>query len=204
MELNAKQIEIIAIAETLFAEKGFDGTSIRDIAKAADINIAMISYYFGSKEKLLEAVVFHRINAMRLMLANLFEENISPIEKMEKLIRFYIHRIYDNRSIYQILHVEIISQKRDIDYDLFIDIKKQNLDVIEKIIKEGQELKVFRPNIKVLMIPPVIIGTLTQFYTNKPFYQKVLDLKTDEEFEQYIYSTFTDDLIKAVHALILN
>ncbi|MGV7106701.1 TetR/AcrR family transcriptional regulator [Flavobacterium sp. U410] len=204
MELNAKQIEIIAIAETLFAEKGFDGTSIRDIAKAADINIAMISYYFGSKEKLLEAVVFHRINAMRLMLANLFEENISPIEKMEKLIRFYIHRIYDNRSIYQILHVEIISQKRDIDYDLFIDIKKQNLDVIEKIIKEGQELKVFRPNIKVLMIPPLIIGTLTQFYTNKPFYQKVLDLKTDEEFEQYIYSAFTDDLIKAVHALILN
>lgn len=204
MELNAKQIEIIAIAETLFAEKGFDGTSIRDIAKAADINIAMISYYFGSKEKLLEAVVFHRINAMRLMLANLFEENISPIEKMEKLIRFYIHRIYDNRTIYQILHVEIISQKRDIDYDLFIDIKKQNLDVIEKIIKEGQELKVFRPNIKVLMIPPVIIGTLTQFYTNKPFYQKVLDLKTDEEFEQYIYSAFTDDLIKAVHALILN
>jgi AcrR family transcriptional regulator len=204
MELNAKQIEIIAIAETLFAEKGFDGTSIRDIAKAADINIAMISYYFGSKEKLLEAVVFHRINAMRLMLANLFEENISPIEKMENLIRFYIHRIYDNRSIYQILHVEIISQKRDIDYDLFIDIKKQNLDVIEKIIKEGQELKVFRPNIKVLMIPPLIIGTLTQFYTNKPFYQKVLDLKTDEEFEQYIYSAFTDDLIKAVHALILN
>lgn len=204
MELNAKQIEIIAIAETLFAEKGFDGTSIRDIAKAADINIAMISYYFGSKEKLLEAVVFHRINAMRLMLANLFEENISPIEKMEKLIRFYIHRIYDNRSIYQILHVEIISQKRDIDYDLFIDIKKQNLDVIEKIIKEGQELKVFRPNIKVLMIPPLIIGTLTQFYTNKPFYQKVLDLKTDEEFEQYIYSAFTDDLIKAVHTLILN
>ena len=119
-------------------------------------------------------------------------------------IRFYIHRIYDNRSIYQILHVEIISQKRDIDYDLFIDIKKQNLDVIEKIIKEGQELKVFRPNIKVLMIPPVIIGTLTQFYTNKPFYQKVLDLETDEEFEQYIYSAFTDDLIKAVHAIILN
>ncbi|MCO6176064.1 TetR family transcriptional regulator [Flavobacterium sp. NRK F10] len=204
MELNAKQIEIITIAETLFAEKGFDGTSIRDIAKAADINIAMISYYFGSKEKLLEAIVLNRISAMRLMLANLFEENISPIEKMEKLVRFYVHRIYENRSIYQILHVEIISQKRDINYDVFIDIKKQNLDLIEDIIKEGQEQKVFRPNIKVLMIPPVIIGTLTQFYTNKAFYQKVLDLKTEEEFEQYIYSTFTDDLIRAIHAIILN
>ena len=41
-------------AEELFAEKGFSGTSVRDIADAADVNVAMISYYFGSKEKMLE------------------------------------------------------------------------------------------------------------------------------------------------------
>ncbi|MBF2093022.1 helix-turn-helix transcriptional regulator, partial [Flavobacterium psychrophilum] len=59
-DFNDKQIEIILVAEKLFAEKGFDGTSIRDIAKTAGINIAMISYYFGSKEKLLESVVIFR------------------------------------------------------------------------------------------------------------------------------------------------
>ncbi len=39
-DFNDKQIEIILVAEKLFAEKGFDGTSIRDIAKTAGINIA--------------------------------------------------------------------------------------------------------------------------------------------------------------------
>ena len=53
MELNDKQIQILETAEKLFAENGFDGTSVRQISKAADINIAMISYYFGSKEKLI-------------------------------------------------------------------------------------------------------------------------------------------------------
>ena len=85
-DFNEKQIEILQVAEKLFAEEGFDGTSVRDIAKKANINIAMISYYFGSKEKLLEALVIYRIKAMSMHLENLYQENISPLDKMDKLI----------------------------------------------------------------------------------------------------------------------
>jgi len=52
---SEKQLGILLVAERLFADKGFHGTSVRDIAQEADVNIAMISYYFGSKDKLLEA-----------------------------------------------------------------------------------------------------------------------------------------------------
>ena len=43
VEFNEKQIEILLVAEQLFAEEGFDGTSVREIAKIANINIAIIS-----------------------------------------------------------------------------------------------------------------------------------------------------------------
>ena len=43
-------------AETLFAAKGFNGTSVLDISETAGVNLAMISYYFGSKKKLFEAM----------------------------------------------------------------------------------------------------------------------------------------------------
>ncbi len=46
-----KQIHILDIAEELIAKKGYEGTSVRDICSKANINVAMISYYFGSKEK---------------------------------------------------------------------------------------------------------------------------------------------------------
>jgi AcrR family transcriptional regulator len=49
-----KQIHILQVAESLFCWKGFDATSIRNIAKEAQINIAMVSYYFGSKERMLK------------------------------------------------------------------------------------------------------------------------------------------------------
>ena len=126
-ELNDKQIEILQVAEQLFAEKGFDGTSVRDIAKLANINVAMISYYFGSKEKLLEALVLHRISSMRLHLETLYQENISPILKMEKLIAFYISRVNKNRCMYQILHFELSSKKRDIDLAAFTEVKRNNV-----------------------------------------------------------------------------
>ncbi|WP_431212540.1 TetR family transcriptional regulator [Puia sp. P3] len=55
--MSDKREHILTSAEKLFAEKGFDGTSVRDIAQLAGVNLAMISYYFGSKEKLLEALI---------------------------------------------------------------------------------------------------------------------------------------------------
>ena len=48
--------KIFLAAEKLFAEKGFAATSTRDIAKNAGVNVSMISYYFGSKEKLFEEI----------------------------------------------------------------------------------------------------------------------------------------------------
>ena len=53
---------ILGTAERLFAEYGYDGVSIRQIGAAADAQIALISYHFGTKDKLYRAVFEHRIN----------------------------------------------------------------------------------------------------------------------------------------------
>jgi AcrR family transcriptional regulator len=53
MKTNSKDA-IVKAAITLFNTKGYDGTSIRDIASKAKVNVATISYYFQNKEGLLE------------------------------------------------------------------------------------------------------------------------------------------------------
>lgn len=203
MEFNDKQIEILHVAERLFAEEGFDGTSVRDIAKKANINVAMISYYFGSKEKLLEALVINRIGSMKLRLENLLQEDTTPIEKIEKLVVYYINQINTNRSIYQILHFEFATKKRDINTDAFTKVKKSNIKILESIVKEGQEQGVFQPNINVALISPTIIGSLIYFHMNKPLYVDLFDLKTDEEYEHYIETTLTQHIQKTIKALLL-
>lgn len=52
--------QILDVAERLIAEKGFSGTTLRNIVSEADVNLAAVNYHFGSKEELFRAVV-HRI-----------------------------------------------------------------------------------------------------------------------------------------------
>ena len=75
MRNEMKREQILAAAENLFVEKGFEGTSIRELAQAADVNIAMISYYFGSKEKLMEELVEQRAGYSRLKLEELNKQD---------------------------------------------------------------------------------------------------------------------------------
>jgi AcrR family transcriptional regulator len=203
MEFNDKQIEILQVAEKLFAEEGFDGTSVRDIAKKAAINVAMISYYFGSKSKLLEAIVLHRIGSLGLKLENLAQEDISPIDKIERIIEYYIYQINSNKHIHQILHQEANNKKREINLDAFTEVKKNNLKLVASIVKEGQEQGLFRLDVNVALLTPIIIGSLIYFQTNKSLYQDILGLKTEEDFNHYIKTEFTQHIQKTIKALLV-
>lgn len=203
-EFNEKQMLILQVAEKLFAEKGFDGTSIRDIAKQANINIAMVSYYFGSKEKMLEALIYSRISDMKLQLESLSKEAISPVEKINKLIELYIHRINKNKGIYQILHFELTSKKREIDLKSFAEVKKQNFEIIKKIIVEGQEKGIFKQDINLILIPSSILGPFFHFQMNRPNYEEMLDLKTDEAYDNYIKNELTKHIQQTIQSLLLH
>src|SRR5579862_637644 len=52
---------ILDSAEKLFGMNGFDGTSLRDITSAADVNLAAINYHFQSKDSLIDAIIARRI-----------------------------------------------------------------------------------------------------------------------------------------------
>ena len=56
-EGSATRRRILKIALTLFSERGVDGTSMRDLASAAELNVASLYHYFPSKKELLEAVL---------------------------------------------------------------------------------------------------------------------------------------------------
>jgi AcrR family transcriptional regulator len=64
-DIKSVKNRLLDSAEGLFCERGFKGTSIRDIAASAGCNIASVNYYFGSKEKLYEEVWRRHLIPMR-------------------------------------------------------------------------------------------------------------------------------------------
>jgi len=55
---------ILNAAEKLFADKGFNGTSLREITSSAEVNLAAVNYHFGSKKELIKAVMSRYMNEL--------------------------------------------------------------------------------------------------------------------------------------------
>lgn len=73
VESNTK-IRILDEAERLFAERGFEATSLREITAAANVNLAAVNYHFHSKDELIRAVVARRIEPLNRKRLAMLEE----------------------------------------------------------------------------------------------------------------------------------
>jgi AcrR family transcriptional regulator len=84
---------ILDAAERLFADQGFDATSLRSITAQASVNLAAVNYHFGSKEGLIRAVLSRRIeplNSERLRLLDALEQGSpSRAEDVEEILRCF-------------------------------------------------------------------------------------------------------------------
>ena len=180
-EFSDKQLYIMEAAEQLFAEKTYDSTSVRDISKAASINIAMISYYFGSKEDLMKSLFRYRMQFMKNRLNELIEDKtISPLEKMEIIVNSWIDKIFAQQSFHKIMvHAQLNPHNSTIK-NLMNVYKEEQIQQLEKIIKDGQKKKLFIKNIDIPFMISLNIGCISQFILNIDFYNKIYTIKTNK------------------------
>ena len=115
--------KLLDAAELMFADHGYDGTSLRDIAEAAEQNLASSTYYFGTKEKLFEEVVRRRavefISARLEALARINPDELTASENVRLLIEAFATPIlkaaYGRSKQHQAYHrimARLINEKR--------------------------------------------------------------------------------------------
>ncbi|SFU62791.1 transcriptional regulator, TetR family [Pustulibacterium marinum] len=202
MDLNEKQLQILDIAEKLFAENGFDATSVRHIAKEADINVAMISYYFGSKEKLLETLFAHKVADFKLEINQIVHnEDLDWFEKVDRLVSLLVQRIHKNRRVHKIINNEYSSNCRNFDIQKFIDRKKENYILLEKFIKSGQKAGAFTKNVEISLIVPTILGTYFYFYYNKKIFHLMYNLD-ENSADEFVLTTLNKHVQQTIKAIL--
>ena len=189
IEYSEKQMRIMEAAEELFAEKGFDGTSVRDIAEEAGVNLAMISYYFGSKDKLMESLFKYRGESIKLQLENMIEnKELSSLQKVYALIDNYIDRIMKQQCFHKILSRIQMVELKGITAQLIHELKRTNQELVKKLIQEGQRRGEFKKNIDVPLMMATLVGTTSHLVTTQHYYRKLNNLESlpDDEFEKLI------------------
>lgn len=169
-----KKENIIESALKLFSAKGFEGTSVREIAADADVNVAMINYYFGSKEKLFESVVDYKASFLRGIFSELVNnKKLSPIEKIDFMIDQLIERKFSDAKFSHLLHRELWLEHRPQLRNAISDILLKNINPVKTIIKDGIRAGVFQ-QVDVELTVTTVIGTIHYLLTSDTICQKIL------------------------------
>ena len=90
------QEKIVQSATELFLEKGYDRTSVREIASKANINVSLMNYYFRSKEMLFETIINLLIGKASGALKDVLNSDLGLNEKIRQYICKYIDMLISN------------------------------------------------------------------------------------------------------------
>ncbi len=195
-----KKVHIMNHAIALFAAKGVAGTSIRELAQDANVNVAMINYYFGSKEKLVEAIIEDKVTYMKDRIEEVHANNsLSEIEKIDILIVDYVSRKLAGVTFNKFLYKELMDTKSDDVHQFLTNAFAANAKNVAAIIEKGIEKKVFKAVDPMLTVASMI-GTISYVMMSKSFCNKML--QKPESNEPYSDEEFKNRLIKHIQNLI--
>jgi len=124
-------------AEALFAKNGFDGTSIRLIAKELAINSGMISYYFGSKEALYLEIFKNRLIEITAEITEFDHLELKAEEKLRIYLQRYIDRISGNENFHRLLYNQLATRRHPAVIAMVTEARVRIYQFLLKIISSG-------------------------------------------------------------------
>ena len=183
-KFSEKQIHILDVAEKLIAKKGFEGTSVRDISANASVNVAMISYYFGSKEKMMTYLYRYRVQKTRESFAEFAEiiKDGKPEMHMKELVKFVINQLFKFNYFHgfvtqELRHTEHLKEELLGFYTTFTS-------KTDEVIKKGVASGIFTNTPKAEDFLTLIVGSSLFVIRNRNFYELYVSGKEENYLKE--------------------
>lgn len=171
-------------ARTVFHKKGFAAARTRDIAEEAGINLALLNYYFRSKEKLFNIVMLETFQSFFSSVSDFFNHPDSSFEeKIEQFASGYIDLLFSEPEIPLFIMSEIrnnpedLIKNTDIKRAVFQSVFAQQYNIL---VQEG---KIKEPNFIQFMMN--LMGLIVFPFVAAPLLKSISGL-TDEQFNSVI------------------
>lgn len=112
MEKGEAKKRILQVAERLFAEKGFDAARVDEIAREAQVNKALIYYYFKSKDNILEELFAEFILSMVHVMESSMEDLITfdSEEKIREFFKMQLDHWEEKKNLLRIMMMESLKE----------------------------------------------------------------------------------------------
>ena len=187
--------KIFKAAVSLFAKKGFAAVGVREIAGEAGVNISMISYYYGSKTGILEAIIskFHERYYQAIT------EAVDDSKPAEECLRLLIHNIVDfAREDNALIQAALNAIPLDIS-----EIADAKVKDISMLAKEGGRL-ISRFNLDpqdvvfLSIIGPFLLFGISAHFIVKPIQKRAFNIDFNDSFYESYSEILTTLFIEGI------
>ncbi|MBZ4189825.1 TetR/AcrR family transcriptional regulator [Niabella beijingensis] len=174
---SSKKEEILKTAARMFREKGYAGTSMRDLAEKIGIEAASLYNHIHSKSEILEEIIFSIARDCREQLDNMDPAG-TALQKIESLIRFHTKMMIDHFESYSVM----VSEWMHLDEEKlgeFVSERRRYVKKIESIVQQGIDNKEFKE-----VLPYVVVLNILSSVRGLEFWQKSAKTHSAELMEE--------------------
>ncbi len=176
--------KIFDAATELFLEKGVDRTSVREIASRAGINLALMNYYFRSKENLFDAIFSQLVKENSEELIRILNSDLELNEKIRQYVHVYIDMLSENPLLVSFVMAILHRSRERITEMKAISNLYATDHFTRQIIEEGKRGNIRRTNPTHFFVDMLSLITF-------PFAIKMLVMHknniTEKEFQEFIH-----------------
>lgn len=206
IDLDARD-KIIVAASKLFAEKGFEGTSTRDIVNEAGVNLSLISYYFGGKEALYKVVLNEAMQGFHQGLQKIlieFNNDEMTAQSFETAIMALIDSFFAMRAknpyIFIVYARENLSGMK-YTFEFTQEILKEISEGMQTFVKKAQRKGIIHPDLESHYFLGSLIDVITGYFMKYDCCQlmvkEVINLsESKNEFKKQISLIFLKGIFK--------
>ena len=187
---------IIAAAVPLFAAKGLNGVSVRELASAAGVNLSMISYYFGGKEGLYAAVLAGQF-AILGKLEEIEQMEIDTLQKFELYVRATVSRYRKSPYLLRFYTSELTNPTACFETIVKPAIKKV-VQMLLDTFTDGLSHAKFREGLNPADTVLALAGMINFYFLLEPATAELVDHAPDrdEELIRHIMDIFTRGILR--------
>lgn len=194
MDKKDNRNSLISTATRLFAERGLNGVSIRELSTAAGVSISMISYYFEGKEGLYSSVLEEQFSCFEYM-ETIKESDAAPLGKIEEYIRWSIQRNRDFPFLLRYYTSELTNPTRHFSLIVQPALEKA-LHILSEIIQDGIDRKQFRADLNAEDTALAMAGMVNYYFLSTLATQQLVNHspERDKELIRHYMDIFTKGL----------
>ena len=152
--VEAKESSILDAAEKIFAQVGFDGAKVSDIARAASVAEGTVYLYYKNKQDLLAGVVGRFWTQLTLGAEAAIEPDATTREQLEQLGRYHLNSILEQFEVVSMTYRARPQQEQDLDQ------VREYVRVFDRIMQRGVDRSELPKDIPIGQLRDVFFGTL--------------------------------------------